>query len=73
VQSVALIYTISTPCILRAGIGILISSAEHRRKGYADEALAILIKYAFNTLNLNQIFCDIGARQHGQHCALSKT
>lgn len=53
------------PLHLRAGIGILISAAEHRRKGYAGEALDILIKYAFNTLNLNQIFCDIGVENTG--------
>jgi diamine N-acetyltransferase len=60
------------PLHLRAGIGILISSAEHRRKGYADEALAILIKYAFNTLNLNQIFCDIGADNIGSIALFQK-
>ncbi len=48
------------PLHLRAGIGILISSAEYRRKGYASEALEILIKYAFNTLNLHQLYCHIG-------------
>ncbi len=53
------------PLHLRAGIGILISAAEYRRKGYAGEALDILIKYAFNTLNLNQIFCDIGVENTG--------
>jgi len=48
------------PLHLRAGIGILIAAAEYRRKGYASEALDILIKYAFNTLNLNQLYCHIG-------------
>lgn len=60
------------PLHLRAGIGILISSVEHRRKGYADEALAILIKYAFNTLNLNQIFCDIGVENTGSIALFQK-
>lgn len=48
------------PLHLRAGIGILISAAENRRKGYASEALEILIRYAFSTLNLNQLYCHIG-------------
>lgn len=48
------------PLHLRAGIGVLISAAEHRKKGYASEALTILIDYAFNTLNLNQLYCHIG-------------
>ncbi len=60
------------PLHLRAGIGILISAAEHRRKGYAGEALDILIKYAFNTLNLNQIFCDIGAENTGSIALFQK-
>ncbi|MCG3167213.1 MAG: Spermidine N(1)-acetyltransferase [Bacteroidia bacterium] len=60
------------PLHLRAGIGILISAAEHRRKGYADEALNILIKYAFNTLNLNQIFCDIGVENTGSIALFQK-
>lgn len=60
------------PLHLRAGIGILISAAEHRRKGYADEALNILINYAFNTLNLNQIFCDIGVENTGSIALFQK-
>ncbi len=42
----------------RAGIGILISSDE-RGKGYATEALQLLIDYAFSTLELHQLFCNI--------------
>ncbi len=60
------------PLHLRAGIGILISAAEHRRKGYADEALDILIKYAFNTLNLNQLFCHIGVENTGSVALFQK-
>ncbi len=43
----------------RAGIGILINDIENRKKGFAAEALRILIKYCFNTLNLNQLYCNI--------------
>lgn len=42
----------------RAGIGILISD-EERNKGYASEALSIMIDYCFNTLMLKQIYCNI--------------
>jgi diamine N-acetyltransferase len=47
------------PFHLRAGIGILISEPEYRGKGFADHALSELIKYAFDTLQLNQLFCNI--------------
>jgi len=60
------------PLHLRAGIGILISAAEHRRKGYAAEALELLIKYAFNTLNLNQLYCDIGVENESSVALFKK-
>lgn len=43
----------------RAGVGILIGDKKNRRKGYATEALRLLIKYSFNTLNLHQLYCHI--------------
>ena len=43
----------------RAGIGILIAEKENRSKGYATEALEILIKYTFNILKLHQLYCNI--------------
>ena len=43
----------------RAGVGILIGEKESRRKGYAHEALRLLVNYSFNTLNLHQIYCHI--------------
>ena len=43
----------------RAGVGILIKNKEKRQKGYASEALKILINYCFNTLNLHQLYCNI--------------
>lgn len=42
----------------RAGIGILIEK-EYREKGYAGKALAQLINYSFNVLNLHQLYCSI--------------
>lgn len=43
----------------RAGIGILIADTSNKRKGYASEALEILIEYCFSTLNLHQLYCNI--------------
>lgn len=43
----------------RAGIGILIGDKTARRKGYAHEALKLLMGYSFNTLNLHQLYCHI--------------
>lgn len=43
----------------RAGIGILIADKSNRKKGYASEALDILIEYCFLTLNLRQLYCNI--------------
>ena len=42
----------------RAGIGILIIENE-QRKGYASEALQLLIDYGFSQLNLHQLFANI--------------
>ena len=44
----------------RAGIGIVVST-RYREKGIAAAALNILCKYAFETLNLHQLYCSISA------------
>lgn len=46
------------PINKRAGIGILIIK-EERNKGIASDALDVLIKYGFETLNLHQFYCNI--------------
>ena len=46
------------PVNMYAGVGILISD-DHRNKGFASEALSMLIDYAFNTLHLHQLYCNI--------------
>ncbi|PKQ65933.1 GNAT family N-acetyltransferase [Labilibaculum filiforme] len=43
----------------RAGVGILINNAENKNKGFASEALEILCNYAFNTLLVHQLYCNI--------------
>lgn len=43
----------------RAGIGILIADPADRKKGFASSALSCLIDYAFETLGLHQLWCNI--------------
>ncbi len=43
----------------RAGIGILIAEKSERKKGYASEAIDILMQYGFEVLNLRQLYCNI--------------
>lgn len=46
------------PAHRRAGVGILIHDG-FRGKGFASEALDLLINYAFETLQLHQLFTNI--------------
>jgi diamine N-acetyltransferase len=46
------------PTNKRAGIGILIVK-KYRRKGYASQALEILMTYCFEVLHLHQLYCNI--------------
>lgn len=48
------------PFHLRAGVGILIGEKKARKKGYASEALEVLISYAGKVLLLKQLYCNIG-------------
>ncbi|MBN1415046.1 MAG: GNAT family N-acetyltransferase [Bacteroidales bacterium] len=48
----------------RAGVGILIGEKTDRKKGYASEALAQFIRYAFHTLQLHQLYCNIATDNH---------
>ena len=48
----------------RAGVGILIASSKHRQKGYATEALKLLTRYAFETLQLHQLYCNIASNNN---------
>lgn len=43
----------------RAGIGILISDEKNRNSGYGSQALETLIDYAFDVLQLHQLYCNI--------------
>ena len=46
------------PFHLRVGVGILIGK-EHRQKGYAKESLQLLKEYAFEVLQVQQVYCNI--------------
>jgi diamine N-acetyltransferase len=46
------------PAHRRAGVGILVHK-DFRGKGYASEALGLLIGYSFETLQLHQLFANI--------------
>lgn len=47
------------PHHLRAGIGILIGDNYDRGKGFAKDALEVVIDYCNNVLMLHQLFCNI--------------
>ena len=49
----------------RAGIGVLLADELERKKGYASEALEIVINYGFTTLMLHQLYCNIPADNEG--------
>jgi diamine N-acetyltransferase len=46
------------PANMRAGIGIMIIEAE-RGKGFASEALDLILDYAFNLLQLHQVYSNV--------------
>lgn len=45
----------------RAGIGIVIQNQHDRGKGLGAEALKLLVWYAFQHLNLHQLYANIGS------------
>mgnify|MGYP001223665746 CR=1 FL=1 len=49
------------PTHQRAGVGIWIVDEGERQKGYAKEALQLIIDYAFKKLQLKQIYCNISS------------
>lgn len=49
------------PLNLRSGTGIVIAEKNERGKGFAKAAMEMLIKYSFEVLFLNQLFCNIAA------------
>lgn len=43
----------------RAGVGIIVLEEANRNRGIGREALSLLIDYAFNYLNLHQLYANI--------------
>ena len=46
----------------RAGVGIVISNESNRNSGIGSEALQLVIHYAFNQLQLHQLYANIGSK-----------
>lgn len=44
----------------RAGIGIVIRESAHRNKGAGTEAVTLLCEYAFDSLELKQVYANVG-------------
>lgn len=44
----------------RAGVGIIIQNETDRNSGFGKEALGLVINYAFGSLQLHQLFANIG-------------
>lgn len=45
----------------RAGVGIIIQNEINRKNGFGKEALSLVINYAFEQLQLHQLYANIGA------------
>ena len=52
-----------------ADLGIMIGDKQYWAKGYGQEACSLLLKYAFETLNLNKVTLGV----YGNHAAAIKT
>ena len=46
----------------RSGVGIVISNDAMRNSGIGSEALQLIINYAFNQLQLHQLYANIGSK-----------
>lgn len=56
----------------RAGIGILIGEMLERKKGYASEALELLINYAFDVFDLHQLYAHVTIDNESSICLFKK-
>lgn len=45
----------------RAGLGIVVLKNEDRNKGVGSEAIELLCQYAFQTLNLHQLYANVAS------------
>lgn len=52
----------------RAGLGIVISEPANRDRGYGEEAIRLLMGYAFRVLGLHQLYASVGENnRRSQH------
>ncbi|MBT8179622.1 MAG: GNAT family N-acetyltransferase [Eudoraea sp.] len=56
----------------RAGVGIVIAGKEHRDRGVGTEALNLLCDYAFQTLDLRQVYAQVGEQNEASIHVFSK-
>ncbi|NLF43252.1 MAG: GNAT family N-acetyltransferase [Bacteroidales bacterium] len=55
----------------RAGVGIMIGK-EYRNRGFAFQSLELLIDYAFNTLSLHQLYCNVSENNEASMALFKK-
>ena len=60
------------PTHQRAGVGIVIVNDSNRNCGVGSEAMSLLISYAFNKLQLHQLFANIGSKNEISIALFSK-
>ncbi|MEO5778104.1 MAG: GNAT family protein [Flavobacterium sp.] len=56
----------------RAGIGIIIQNEVDRNNGFGKEALGLVITYAFEQLQLHQLFANIGTENKTSESLFTK-
>ena len=56
----------------RAGVGIVIQGDDNRNQKIGSEALQLLIHYAFNHLNLHQLYANIGTGNLASNALFTK-
>lgn len=56
----------------RAGVGIVIQGNENRNQNIGSEALDLLIKYSFHSLNLHQLYANIGLENKASMALFTK-
>lgn len=56
----------------RAGVGILISGSENRRKGFASQAIEICLNYAYDILEIDNFYCAVHASNTNSRALFEK-
>jgi len=59
------------PLHQRIGIGVLIFE-KYRKRGFAFESIELIKEYAFKTLLVNQLYCNIGAKNTSSQSLFKK-